>query len=247
VKDRAIDLALVVGLVLVAGAIVWTLFSLGGGRGGPPPDRGGGIVAPDGGGGGGVVPIAPDGSGGDASAGGGAAGAGVAADGASDGAAPSGDAADDGATTADGGAAATDGADGSDGSDAGDAGAVPAGPSPDRPDPTVPAAQAPPVPEDGPAELGRIGFSFVTGGAGACGIVLEPWTHVAVSRELLAAYGCGAEVTVALDDPKDGRTTVTAVVGDTMNEAFSRTVNIYVAQDEPALAYGLTAGTIAPR
>ncbi len=87
----------------------------------------------------------------------------------------------------------------------------------------------------------------MTGGAGACGIVLEPWTHVAVSRELLEAYGCGAEVTVTLDDPADGRTSVDAVVADTMNPSFSRTVNVYVGEDEPAFDYGLTAGTIQPR
>ena len=245
-KERAIDLALVVGLVLVAGAIVWTLFSLGGGRSGPPPDRGGDLVAPDGAAGGGIVPVAPDGSGDDAAAD-------VGADGGDGNAGP--DALDgvggDGSDGAAGGAGTTDASDGSeasgsDGGAAGDDGAS-AGPAPDRPEPTVPAAQAPPVPESGPAELGRIGFSFVTGGAGACGIVLEPWTHVAVSRELLAAYGCGAEVTLTLDDPKDGRSTVAAIVGDTMNESFSRTVNIYVGQDEPALAYGLTSGTITPR
>jgi hypothetical protein len=241
VKDRAIDLALVVGLVLVAGAIVWTLFSLGGDRTGPPPDRGGDLVAPDdASGGGGIVPIAPDGSGDDA--GGGAAGSDA-------GGADLGDATDppDPGTPDPGTTDASDDAPG-DAADAatGDDGPS-AGPVPDRPDPTVPAADAPPVPESDPAELGRIGFSFVTGGAGACGIVLEPWTHVAVSRELLAAYGCGAEVTVTLDDPKDGRTSVAAIVGDTMNESFSRTVNVYVGQDEPALAYGLTSGTIAPR
>ncbi len=242
-KDRAIDLALVVGLVLVAGAIVWTLFSLGGDRSAPPPDRGGDLVAPDdGSGGGGIVPIAPDGSGDDEAVDGGADAGGAEA---------GSDATDDGSDRDAGGAAAPDAggggeAGGSDADATGDDGTS-AGPAPDRPDPTVPAAQAPPVPGSGPAELGRIGFSFVTGGAGACGIVLEPWTHVAVSRELLDAYGCGAEVTVTLDDAKDGRSTVAAIVGDTMNEAFSRTVNIYVGQDEPALAYGLTSGTIAPR
>lgn len=235
-KDRAIDLALVVGLVVVAGAIVWTLFSLGGDRGGPSPDRGGGVVMPDEGGGG-IVPIAPDG---------GVAGGpqdGAASD--VDGLAPNAG----GDATTDGGASDAAGAAGPDGSDAGGdaAGSDTGGPAPDRPDPEVPAALAPPVPDAGPAELGRVGFSFVTGGAGACGIVLEPWTHVAVSRELLDAYGCGAEVTVTLDDPKDGRTTVAAIVADTMNEAFSRTVNLYVGQDEPALQYGLTSGTIAPR
>jgi hypothetical protein len=102
-----------------------------------------------------------------------------------------------------------------------------------------------PVPP-GPVRLERVGFSFVTGGAGACGIVLEPWRHVAVSRELLAAYGCGAEVAITLDDEKNGRRQVAAIVADTMNPSFSRTVNIYVAQDEPALQYGITSGVLRP-
>jgi hypothetical protein len=243
VKDRAIDLALVVGLVVGAGAIVWTLFSLGGDRGGPSPDRGGGVVLPDEGGGG-IVPIAPDGDDGARPQ----DGDGGLVDGPQDGAASDADGLAPNAggdATTDGGSSDTVGGADPGGSDAG--GDATGGPAPDRPDPEVPAALAPPVPDDGPAELGRVGFSFVTGGAGACGIVLEPWTHVAVSRELLDAYGCGAEVTVTLDDPKDGRTTVAAVVADTMNEAFSRTVNVYVGQDEPALQYGLTSGTIAQR
>ena len=39
--------------------------------------------------------------------------------------------------------------------------------------------------------LSRIGFNFATGQEGACGVPLEPWQHVAVSRDLLAEYGCG--------------------------------------------------------
>lgn len=255
-KGRAVDLALIVGLVLVAGAIVWTLFSLGRSPRAPQPDGGPTVTLPEDGGGGaagsGVVPVSPDGDadGGDASDASAPAGDGAADDGAA------GADAGDTSTPADGGGAdavpgdagddaASDGA-GEDG--AGEDGAAGAGPAAgDRPDPEVPAASAPPVPESGPVELGRIGFSFVTGGAGACGIVLEPWTHVAVSRELLAAYGCGAEVTVTLDDPTAGRTSVEMVVADTMNEAFSRTANVYVGEDEPALSYGLTSGTIEPR
>lgn len=107
------------------------------------------------------------------------------------------------------------------------------------------AAEPAPVPQ-GTVRLERIGFSFVTGGAGACGIVLEPWRHVAVSRELLAAYGCGAEVEITLDDEKAGRTRFQGVVADTMNPSFSRTINIYVGEDEPALQYGVTAGTVRP-
>lgn len=102
-----------------------------------------------------------------------------------------------------------------------------------------------PVPP-GPVRIQRIGFSFVTGGAGACGVVLEPWRHVAVSRELLAAYGCGAEVSITLEEEKGGRQQFDAVIGDTMNPSFSRTVNIYVGEDEPALQYGVTSGTLRP-
>lgn len=250
-KGRAVDLALIVGLVLVAGAIVWTLFSLGRAPRAPQPDGGPSVTLPadgddgrggigDGAAGPGIVPVSPgdDAAAGDDGADDGATGAG---DGAADGGAPSAADAGDASTPADGGGDAADVGDAADG--AADGG-PPAG---DRPDPEVPAASAPPVPESGPVELGRIGFSYVTGGAGACGIVLEPWTHVAVSRELLAAYGCGAEVTVTLDDPTAGRTSVEMIVADTMNEAFSRTANLYVGEDEPALSYGLTSGTIEPR
>lgn len=102
-----------------------------------------------------------------------------------------------------------------------------------------------PVPP-GPVRIQRIGFSFVTGGPGACGVVLESWRHVAVSRELLAAYGCGAEVSITLEEEKGGRRQFDAVIGDTMNPSFSRTVNIYVGEDEPALQYGVTSGTLRP-
>jgi 3D (Asp-Asp-Asp) domain-containing protein len=102
-----------------------------------------------------------------------------------------------------------------------------------------------PVPP-GPVRLERVGFSFATGGAGACGITLEPWEHVAVSRELLSAYGCGAEVTLTLDEEKGGRRQLQAIIGDTMNPVHSRTVNIYVGEDEPALQYGVTTGVLRP-
>lgn len=124
----------------------------------------------------------------------------------------------------------------------------------EQPEPEPPAAQEESQPQvadpepvpPGPVQIGRIGFSFVTGGAGACGITLEPWRHVAVSRELLAAYGCGAEVTISLDEEKGGREEFQAVIADTMNPSFSRTLNIYVAQDEPALEYGVTSGVLRP-
>ena len=239
-RDRAIDLALIVGLVLVASAIVWTLFSLGGPTPATPPvslpgaSDGPGRSGDDSGVGSGIVPVDPSDGAGAGDGAGGAAGAGSQPSDAAAGAV-AGAARDAPADTAAGADAASDAASGG------------AGPRRDRPDPEIPAASAPPVPESGTVALGRVGFSYVTGGAGACGIVLEPWRHVAVSRELLSAYGCGAEVTVTLDDVTDGRTTVSAVVADTMNESFSRTANIYVAEDEPALQYGLTSGTIRPR
>ena len=123
-----------------------------------------------------------------------------------------------------------------------------------QPEPEQPTAQEEPQPQvadpdpvpPGPVQIGRVGFSFVTGGAGACGVTLEPWRHVAVSRELLAAYGCGAEVTISLEEAKGGREEFEAVIGDTMNPSFSRPVNIYVSQDEPALEYGVTSGVLRP-
>ena len=98
----------------------------------------------------------------------------------------------------------------------------------------------------GAFELERVGFSYVTGGPGSCGIVLEAWTHVAVSDDILADYPCGSEFTVALDETVGGRDSFTAVVGDTMNPANSRTVNIYVGEDEPALEYGVREGRLEP-
>lgn len=254
-KNRTIDLALIAGLVLVAGAIVWTLFSLGGTAPGSLPDPGpaasDGAGDPAGGGAGGsdgrgVVPVDPDG--------GAAGGGGVTGEGDAVGGDAGRQASPDDATTNGGVAPLAPGDAAGDGASGGEADGPPGGAvdgpvdgTVDGADAQLPAAQAPPVPESGPVDLSRIGFSFVTGGAGACGVVLEPWTHVAVSRELLEAYGCGAEVTVTLDDPTDGRTQLLATVADTMNPSFSRTVNIYVGEDEPALAYGLTTGTIAPR
>ena len=141
----------------------------------------------------------------------------------------------------------------------------PAGPTPGaepagEPAAAAPAAAAPTpaatevVPEavtptlaEGELALDRVGFSFVTGGAGACGVVLEAWVHVAVSRDLLAEYGCGAQVRVTLADPAGGRSEALATIADTMNPSFRRTVNVYVATDEPAFAYGLTTGTFALR
>ncbi|MDZ7800868.1 MAG: hypothetical protein U5K81_08785 [Trueperaceae bacterium] len=247
---RVIDLALIIGLVVVAGAIVWTLFSLGSD---PAPTQAGGSRGqdasssePDAGGGedGGIVPVSPDEEDGDGADGNDGVVAlppdGAEQDGDGNGDQDGQDAADDGPSAA---AADPDEDDAADGEDGGPQELTLEG---GRPNPDVPAAEAPPVPTSEPVELGRVGFSFVTGGAGACGVVLEPWTHVAVSRELLDAYGCGAEVTVTLTDETAGRTSFEAVVADTMNPGRSRTVNVYVGEDEPALSYGVTAGTIAP-
>ncbi len=96
----------------------------------------------------------------------------------------------------------------------------------------------------GEQELQSVGFSFVTGGAGACGVVLEPWEHVAVSREILADLGCGAEVQIELADEVGGRSMVNATIGDTMNPSHTMTVNIYVGEDEPAFEYGRTTGIL---
>jgi hypothetical protein len=95
--------------------------------------------------------------------------------------------------------------------------------------------------------LERVGFSYANGASGACGFVLEAWTHVAVSRDLLAEYGCGAEVRVTLDDPAGGRSEMLGIIGDTMNPSFTRTVNVYISTDEDAFAYGLTEGTFSAR
>lgn len=217
-----IDLALLIGLVVVSGGILWTLFTLGreprvastparpapsaeapATTGAPPAATAGGSAGARG-----VVAVDPDAPNGAAEA-------------------PASDVA---ALSDEGPAGAAEGDD-----EAADAGLA------------APAATPPRDLPPGTLELERIGYSFVTGGPGSCGVVLEAWTHVAVSRDLLEAYGCGAEVTVTLDDPVDGRTEVLAVIGDTMNPSFSRTVNVYVGEDEPAFEYGLTTGTFETR
>ena len=232
-RNRIVDLALIVALVAVAGGIMWTLFNLGGTPRAPsPPPTPTTPSAPSAPGTPGqqALPSPP--------------GSGVVVVDPNDATAP------DGPTTPDSaivpvtpGAPATP-------TPPADPAAEPTPATPTDPlapeaGRTVPAAEAAPVPS-GTVGLERVGFSYVTGGAGACGIVLEPWQHVAVSRELLDAYGCGAQVTVTLDDPADGRDSFTAVVADTMNPQFSRTANVYVSTDEDAFAYGLTAGSITP-
>ncbi len=229
-RSRMIDLALLIGLVVVSGGILWTLFTLGReprvastpARSAPSAEApatsganaGANAAATTGSSAGarGVVAVDPN------------------APNAATDAPASSDVAAMGEVPATGGDAdeATDG-------EAADTGLV------------APVAAPPRVLPSGTLELERIGYSFVTGGPGSCGVVLEAWTHVAVSRDLLETYGCGAEVTVTLDDPVDGRTEVLAVIGDTMNPSFSRTVNVYVGEDEPAFEYGLTAGTFRAR
>lgn len=101
-----------------------------------------------------------------------------------------------------------------------------------------------PLPE-GAVDLKRVGFSYVTGGVGACNIVLEPWQHVAVSLDLREQYPCGTEVTITFNEEVAGRTSFTAVVADGIRNA-ERTVNVYVGTDEPALEYGIQDGTLNP-
>jgi hypothetical protein len=110
------------------------------------------------------------------------------------------------------------------------------------PEPEV--AERQPLPE-GAIDLERVGFSYVTGGVGACNIVLEPWQHVAVSLDLREQYPCGTEITITLDEEVGGRTTFNAVVADGIRNA-ERTVNVYVGTDEPALEYGVRDGVLNP-
>ena len=119
----------------------------------------------------------------------------------------------------------------------------------------VPQEEAPTrtVAEPGPAEpvpgavpIGRVGFAYATGTAGACGVPLTAWNYVAVSRDLLETYACGTTVTLTLNDEVAGRTEVVAQVGDTMGAEITDTVNIFVGEDEPALEYGVTSGTLSP-
>ncbi len=94
-------------------------------------------------------------------------------------------------------------------------------------------------------EVGRVGFAYATGSEGACGVPLTAWAFVAVSRDLLEAYPCGTAVTLTLGGEIAGRREVTARVGDTMGAEITNTVNIFVGEDEPALEYGVTRGTLS--
>ena len=98
----------------------------------------------------------------------------------------------------------------------------------------------------GTTEVERIGFAYATGSEGACGVPLTAWAFVAVSRDLLTTYPCGTAVTLTLDDEIAGRREVTARVGDTMGADITNTVNIFVGEDEPALEYGVTQGSLSP-
>ncbi len=91
----------------------------------------------------------------------------------------------------------------------------------------------------------RVGFAYATGSEGACGVPLTAWSYVAVSRDLLEAYPCGTAVTLSFEDEIAGRSSVTAQVGDTMGADITDTVNVFVGEDEPALEYGVTSGTLA--
>lgn len=217
-RSRLLDVVLIVGLVAVAGGIMWTLFNLGSGpRADAPSPPSPSAVSPATStpAGSQVTPVDPGGS-------------------------------QVGATDPAGATATAVDPDAAPPTPAADTGTAP-----DDASEAAPAVAAPPpeprvVPE-GSVALERIGYSYVTGGPGACGVVLEAWVHVAVSRDLLATYGCGAEVLVTLDDPAGGRSEVAGVIGDTMNPSFERTVNVYVGEDEDAFAYGLTTGVFAPR
>jgi len=202
-RGRILDLSLILGLVVVAGGIMWTLFNLGSpprsASSNPPPT----VVQPS-------PPPAP--------------------------------------------ARSVDAATGADAAPAAAESAEPTTPPSDAAtastaasEPTAAAAAPPRVLPSGVLALERVGFSYANGASGACGFVLEAWTHVAVSRDLLAEYGCGAEVRVTLDDPAGGRSEMLGIIGDTMNPSFTRTVNVYISTDEDAFAYGLTEGTFSAR
>jgi len=205
-RSRLLDVALIVGLVAVAGGIMWTLFNLGSGprTDATTPSTPSAVApAPPAPTGSQVTPVDPAGS---------------------------------QATPVDPAATASP-----------PSPAPPAGPDEASAPPSAAPPPEPRVVPEGSVALERIGYSYVTGGPGACGFVLEAWVHVAVSRDLLGEYGCGAEVLVTLDDPAGGRSEVAGVIGDTMNPSFERTVNVYVSEDEDAFAYGLTTGVFAAR
>jgi len=99
---------------------------------------------------------------------------------------------------------------------------------------------------EGSLTLERVGFSAITGGVGACNVILESWKHLTVSRDIKATHPCGTTLTVVFDDPVAGRTSFTGVVGDTMGPSTTKTVNVYVETKELALTYGINGGTLQP-
>ena len=133
--------------------------------------------------------------------------------------------------------------------------ATPETAAPDTPEATAPdatAAEAVAASEadaaavlTGSVTLERVGFAYATGSEGACGVPLEAWAYVAVSRDLLTEFPCGTAVTLSLNDEIAGRREVTAQVGDTMGAEIAGTVNVFVGEDEPALEYGVTGGTLS--
>lgn len=123
--------------------------------------------------------------------------------------------------------------------------AQPAEPRRDAPDEAAPDDAAAAAPSADAIPLERVGFSYA-GVVGACNVELEPWVHVAVSRDILERYPCGSEVTVVLDEPVAGRRSVRATVADTMGPATRRTANLYVDPSEPANEYGVTTGRLEP-
>lgn len=108
------------------------------------------------------------------------------------------------------------------------------------------AGAAEDAPTAGVTEVDRVGFAYATGEGGACGVPLTAWAFVAVSRDLLTTYPCGTAVTLTLEDEIAGRREVTARVGDTMGAEIANTVNVFVGEDEPALEYGVTQGSLSP-
>ena len=126
-----------------------------------------------------------------------------------------------------------------------DGGNVPLEPAPAQNASTDEAATRPAEVPTGGVPVERVGFAYATGSEGACGVPLTAWNYVAVSRDLLEAYPCGTAVTLTFADAIAGRSSVTAQVGDTMGADITDTVNVFVGQDEPALEYGVTSGTLA--
>lgn len=185
-KDKAIDIVLLVILTLVALVIMWTLFTL-------TPNRAGQVSRQD------VVPQTEFAQAEQAQA---------AANARNDAVIAVEPGADDADTTNEATTPATDDSD----------------------------AQATVAIPEGATELEQIGFNSATGQRGACNVPIEPWKHIAVSRDFLNTYGCGANVTITLAKPVNGRSSVDAIIADTMGPNTTGSVVIYVPEDEPNYA-----------